>query len=251
MSFLGDLWGGVSRAITGGFAGLAGGGIPGGVLGALGGAVGSMAGGAMQNASARAAADRAMAFSERMSSTQWQRGVADMRAAGINPIMAASQGPASSPQGVAADVPSNPIGAGVSSAMAAVQLRQQLINMKQEQLVGRAQAALAAANTSYTTAKAAAEFGSSFKGHSLYAEAIKAGIAANQGSARAARASAQLDEYDAPLHRYAGERPAWSYWTPKVLSGVSSALGIAGLGLGVGALSRMGARRPIGFNVPR
>lgn len=47
-------------------------------------------------------ADKAMAFSERMSGTAWQRGVEDMRLAGINPMLAFSQGPASAPQGVSA-----------------------------------------------------------------------------------------------------------------------------------------------------
>lgn len=53
----------------------------------------------------RQAAEDANRFSEHMSSTTWQRGVADMRAAGINPMLAFSQGGASSPTGIPAQVP--------------------------------------------------------------------------------------------------------------------------------------------------
>lgn len=53
-----------------------------------------------QNKANIAAADRAMQFSERMSSTAYQRAMDDMKKAGLNPMLAFSQGGASAPQGV-------------------------------------------------------------------------------------------------------------------------------------------------------
>lgn len=47
-----------------------------------------------------AQAARAMDFSEEMSNTSWQRGVKDMQAAGLNPMLAFSQGGASTPTGI-------------------------------------------------------------------------------------------------------------------------------------------------------
>lgn len=82
-----------------------------------------------QNKEAEEAAGRQMTFQRDMSSTAYQRSMADMRKAGLNPILAYKQGGASSPGG-ASYQPVNVAAAGVNSALAERRQRQELKNME-------------------------------------------------------------------------------------------------------------------------
>jgi len=123
------------------------GGVPGGILGAgLGSAFMSSAGQAAANEQNIALADKQMAFQERMSSTAHQREVADLSAAGLNPILSAKYGGSSDHPGVMASVMNEygKLQEGVSSAFATsreTSLTKELINtQKSQQKVNLAEA---------------------------------------------------------------------------------------------------------------
>jgi len=94
-------------------------------------AAGSMVGGLWSNYQNLQESKRARQFSERMSSTAYQRAVVDLQAAGLNPMLAYMQGGASTPGAATASV-EDAVSPAVSSAMSAKRLAEDVKLVKQQ-----------------------------------------------------------------------------------------------------------------------
>lgn len=83
------------------------------------------------NAANIQASDKQMAFQRYMSDTAYQRQVADMKAAGLNPVLSADNGGASTPSGAMA-VSQDDITPGISTAQQGRMISAQIANLKEQ-----------------------------------------------------------------------------------------------------------------------
>lgn len=124
-----------------------------GLIGAGIGGIANLIGGERANQASARQAENQMNFQERMSNTSWQRGVADMKAAGINPMLAVNQGGASTPAGASAKM-DNTMAPAMTSALSALQLSADIKSREGQNTLNQALASkaivdaqLSAANT--------------------------------------------------------------------------------------------------------
>lgn len=184
-----------------------------------------------------------MAFQAEMSGTSYQRAVADMMAAGLNPMLAYSQGGASTPSGQTA-VMQNALGAGATSGAQGYQLALNAaqnvadIHLKGEQAgAAGSQEDLNRANMNLALVEAANK-AAQLPGHQQFGKQVASIIQQNNAiaasnTAQAAQRTAELPESEAIGKLYSGDKGVYIKGLEKIGQGAA--------GLGIGASSATSA----------
>jgi len=192
-------------------------------------------------------------FQEEMSNTAYQRAVADMQAAGLNPMLAYTQGGAAVPVGAKAEFQSAGAPA-VTSAQNAYQLSLNTALNEADVLLKREQAGAAGSQEDLNRANMnlalveAANKGVQLPGHQRFADQVASIINQNNAiaassSAQAAKTTAELPESQAIGEVYKGEKG-------KYIKGAERGAEIF-KDLGIGASSAKSAIKPSTSNMFR
>lgn len=159
---------------------------------------GSLAGGALQYGANRNLAIENRLWQERMSNTAYRRAMYDMRAAGLNPMLAYSQGGASTPGGSSASINAPDIVGALSTA-------KQMQRTDADIDTAKTQQALNVANTGKSAAETDLSIQQNAESAARQAK-IQAEIDKIRPETRSASARAYQDEEDERMRRLAGPK---------------------------------------------
>ena len=175
----------------------------GSIVGGLVSGLGSFLGQESANRANRDIAQQQQAFQESMSNTSYQRAVADMQSAGLNPMLAYSQGGASSPGGATAQMQSS-LGAAATSGAQAANVAADILLKREQAGAAGSQEDLNRANMNLSLVEAANK-AVQLPGHEKFAAQVASLINMNNAAAAQSTANALYRNYEMPEAKAVGK----------------------------------------------